>query len=81
MLAKGMDTFRTKIKPDIVVFRWRLITGVINSLSYIRRTILILLLSRVARLREKNSMTPQQIFWQLATTNENLLYATFTDLV
>jgi hypothetical protein len=49
--------------------------------SYIRNNIDFVVGSRVARLREKNSMTPQQIFWNwLATTMKIFFNATFTDL-
>lgn len=85
---KGLEYIsKQEIKPDIIVFLdgdysdypeelTKLIAPIVND------NIDFVIGARVARLREKNSMTPQQVFGnRLATFLMKILFkATFTDL-
>ncbi|MBE0393833.1 glycosyltransferase family 2 protein [Flavobacterium sp. PL002] len=85
---KGLEYIsKQEIKPDIIVFLdgdysdypeelTKLIAPIVND------NIDFVIGARVARLREKNSMTPQQVFgnWLATFLMKILFKATFTDL-
>jgi glycosyltransferase involved in cell wall biosynthesis len=85
---KGMEYIASlDIKPDIIVFLdgdysdypeelTKIIAPIVND------NIDFVIGARVARLREKNSMTPQQVFgnWLATTLMKSFFRATFTDL-
>ncbi|MEZ7504804.1 glycosyltransferase family 2 protein [Flavobacterium sp. Arc2] len=85
---KGMEYIsKQEIKPDIVVFLDGDYSDYPDELTQLIAPILednidFVVGSRVARLREKNSMTPQQIFgnWLATTLMKIFFNATFTDL-
>jgi glycosyltransferase involved in cell wall biosynthesis len=85
---KGMEYISNQeIKPDIVVFLDGDYSDYPDELTQLIAPILennidFVVGSRVARLREKNSMTPQQIFgnWLATTLMKIFFNATFTDL-
>ncbi|PKH68980.1 UDP-glucose--dolichyl-phosphate glucosyltransferase [Flavobacterium sp. ALD4] len=85
---KGMEYISNQeIKPDIVVFLDGDYSDYPHELTQIIAPILddnidFVVGSRVARLREKHSMTPQQIFgnWLATTLMKTFFNATFTDL-
>lgn len=85
---KGMEYISTlEIKPDIVVFLDGDYSDYPEELTKIIAPILennidFVVGSRVASLREKHSMTPQQIFgnWLATTLMKIFFKATFTDL-
>ena len=85
---KGMEYISNQeIKPDIVVFLDGDYSDYPHELTQIIAPILMdnidfVVGSRVARLREKHSMTPQQIFgnWLATTLMKTFFNATFTDL-
>jgi glycosyltransferase involved in cell wall biosynthesis len=85
---KGMEYISNQeIKPDIIVFLDGDYSDYPHELTQIIAPILennidFVVGSRVARLREKHSMTPQQIFgnWLATTLMKTLFNATFTDL-
>jgi glycosyltransferase involved in cell wall biosynthesis len=85
---KGMEYISNQeIKPDIVVFLDGDYSDYPHELTKIIAPILddnidFVVGSRVARLREKHSMTPQQIFgnWLATTLMKIFFNATFTDL-
>ena len=85
---KGMEYISNQeIKPDIVVFLDGDYSDYPHELTKIIAPILednidFVVGSRVARLREKHSMTPQQIFgnWLATTLMKTFFNATFTDL-
>jgi glycosyltransferase involved in cell wall biosynthesis len=85
---KGMEYLsHQEIKPDIVVFLDGDYSDYPQDLTQIIAPILkdeidFVVGARVARLREKNSMMPQQIFgnWLATTLMKSFFSATFTDL-
>jgi glycosyltransferase involved in cell wall biosynthesis len=85
---KGMEYISNQeIKPDIVVFLDGDYSDYPDELTQLIAPILennidFVVGSRVARLRERNSMTPQQIFgnWLATTLMKIFFKATFTDL-
>ncbi|MFB0909734.1 MAG: glycosyltransferase family 2 protein, partial [Flavobacterium sp.] len=85
---KGMEYISNQeIKPDIVVFLDGDYSDYPDELTQLIAPILennidFVVGSRVARLREKHSMTPQQIFgnWLATTLMKIFFKATFTDL-
>ncbi|MBG6062273.1 glycosyltransferase involved in cell wall biosynthesis [Flavobacterium sp. CG_9.1] len=85
---KGMEYISNQeIKPDIVVFLDGDFSDYPQDLTQLIAPILnenidFVVGSRVARLREKHSMTPQQIFgnWLATTLMKTFFNARFTDL-
>jgi glycosyltransferase involved in cell wall biosynthesis len=85
---KGMEYIsKQEIKPDIIVFLDGDYSDYPDELTQLIAPILennidFVVGSRVARLREKKSMTPQQIFgnWLATTLMKIFFKATFTDL-
>jgi glycosyltransferase involved in cell wall biosynthesis len=85
---KGMEYISNQeIKPDIVVFLDGDYSDYPDELTQLIAPILennidFVVGSRVAHLRERNSMTPQQIFgnWLATTLMKIFFKATFTDL-
>jgi hypothetical protein len=76
-----------EIKPDIIVFLDGDYSDYPEDLSQliapiVKDNIDFVVGSRVARLREKHSMTPQQVFgnWLATTLMKTFFNATFTDL-
>lgn len=85
---KGMEYIaQLHTKPDIVVFLDGDYSDYPDELTQIIAPILndnidLVIGARVARLREKHSMTPQQVFgnWLATTLMKSFFNATFTDL-
>jgi glycosyltransferase involved in cell wall biosynthesis len=85
---KGMEYISNQeIKPDIIVFLDGDYSDYPEDLSQliapiVKDNIDFVVGSRVARLREKHSMTPQQVFgnWLATTLMKTFFNATFTDL-
>jgi glycosyltransferase involved in cell wall biosynthesis len=85
---KGMEYIaQLRTKPDIVVFLDGDYSDYPEELTQIIAPILkdnidFVIGARVARLREKHSMTPQQVFgnWLATTLMKSFFNATFTDL-